>query len=660
MPETAESVIVRIREKGRLIAACGRCAMVAAVFALIIVAGQSSVRGFDVDGLPAIEADGNGTDGTYASLDREQKRLVDAWFRDYNRVAGESLDPKTEYENLAMSVRTTFEAVTNALIKTTLVSPEGKRLGSAIDLLDSIEKVRGKVPNAGGDEQFRIYAILKADAVSKLRASETFEHDSNNKFFHKGYPLNFRLKDAKPSIQLSISEDEEHADIDVDYRSSSFPASLFNGHLTAGNSDVRAGENYDRHIARWAGLAPWWESVFGIGGTGADSVSVIGSSDLISIPRTPARKEKKIENAARDFLKSWLVERQPGNATAYFSDISFPCVSEAPGKARRTINEGLVPVYLYHALEKDSKALGRMTDLTNAIESAELDVEGLKVVTHKYQAEFSVYKVPEDLAFEFDCSNRYSLDEQSNKKMPGRKYGKYYGVTFKVKNSGKARGSNLYLLFKKESGYWKIVSWEVEPDSVKGRRDLDASSGRTPEIKAVKEMKGPETLIAETKSFLTDWLIKRDIEGAMSFVSRRSNPCVAIYSRQDADGNSALEDERARISAGLQRFAQVLGQKKTLSAMIKEVTINSDELVIVDHPERAAYTLFSVPGELAASFECANRLAGDPRGPSVTTDGEYYGTSFRVNDNATWSILKLLWQQEEGKWKIVSYSVELP
>jgi len=30
-------------------------------------------------------------------------------------------------------------------------------------------------------------------------------------------------------------------DIDVDNRSASFPKALFDGHLTAGNSDVRAG-----------------------------------------------------------------------------------------------------------------------------------------------------------------------------------------------------------------------------------------------------------------------------------------------------------------------------------------------------------------------------------------------------------------------------------
>ena len=50
--------------------------------------------------------------------------------------------------------------------------------------------------------------------------------------------------------------------MDVDYRSSKFPNSLVNGHLTAANSDIRAG-NYARHTKRWDGLVNWWEGFFG-------------------------------------------------------------------------------------------------------------------------------------------------------------------------------------------------------------------------------------------------------------------------------------------------------------------------------------------------------------------------------------------------------------
>ena len=50
-------------------------------------------------------------------------------------------------------------------------------------------------------------------------------------------------------MQFSLSEDGMRADVDVDYRSSKSPQALFNGHLTAANSDVRAGDNPRRTTA---------------------------------------------------------------------------------------------------------------------------------------------------------------------------------------------------------------------------------------------------------------------------------------------------------------------------------------------------------------------------------------------------------------------------
>src|SRR5205809_6684177 len=64
-------------------------------------------------------------------------------------------------------------------------------------------------------------------------------------------------------MQFSLSDDGLRADIDVDYRSSKSPGSLFNGHLTSSNSDVRAGDNPSAHTARWTGLILRWQDVFG-------------------------------------------------------------------------------------------------------------------------------------------------------------------------------------------------------------------------------------------------------------------------------------------------------------------------------------------------------------------------------------------------------------
>ena len=107
------------------------------------------------------------------------------------------------------------------------------------------------------------YVRLTPTAIDTLRRSDQFRRDSDNSIYHKGYPQSYREQGGTPSIQFSVALDNQRADIDVDYRSSSFPTALFNGHLTAANSDVRAGNNYDRHVNRWVGFQNWWRGFLG-------------------------------------------------------------------------------------------------------------------------------------------------------------------------------------------------------------------------------------------------------------------------------------------------------------------------------------------------------------------------------------------------------------
>ena len=202
--------------------------------------------------------------GSYASLLPPQKRLIDGYFQRASEALGKPIDPETAYNNLRLSVRSTFDAVTHALSRQQLTGKDGKKYGTALDLVDIVEGVAGERKGAGGDEQFRIYVLLKPDAYDVLTKAKEFERQGDNTVYHKGYPICFRSLPAVPSIQFSLTRDHMRADVDVDYRSSKFPKAVVNGHLTASNSDVRAGNNLERHDSRWAGLSGWWQSLFGL------------------------------------------------------------------------------------------------------------------------------------------------------------------------------------------------------------------------------------------------------------------------------------------------------------------------------------------------------------------------------------------------------------
>src|SRR5580765_7309146 len=110
--------------------------------------------------------------GKYASLKTEQKALVDDWMKRFSATIKKPVDPEKAYDNLPLSTRTTFNAVTHALLSTQLTDESGGNLGSAIQVIEKLDNVRGEVPGAKGDQQFRIYVQVKPGALDVLNRSQ--------------------------------------------------------------------------------------------------------------------------------------------------------------------------------------------------------------------------------------------------------------------------------------------------------------------------------------------------------------------------------------------------------------------------------------------------------------------------------------------------------
>src|SRR5689334_15403377 len=70
--------------------------------------------------------------GTYEELGPAQKKLIDEWYAEYNQMTHDHSQP-SEYNHLTQSTRTTFEAVTHALMTTPLTDKAGKSRGNALD-----------------------------------------------------------------------------------------------------------------------------------------------------------------------------------------------------------------------------------------------------------------------------------------------------------------------------------------------------------------------------------------------------------------------------------------------------------------------------------------------------------------------------------------------
>jgi hypothetical protein len=142
---------------------------------------------------PTLHPDQREFGGSFQELRPEQQRIVVEIVSRFNSSTGQSLTPQHVYDGARISVRSTFEAVTQALLTTKLTSKSGKPLGNALELVDVIEDVAGEFPGRRGDQQFRIYAVMKPDAITKLEDSDDFFRDKDNRRYHNGFPVCFRL-----------------------------------------------------------------------------------------------------------------------------------------------------------------------------------------------------------------------------------------------------------------------------------------------------------------------------------------------------------------------------------------------------------------------------------------------------------------------------------
>jgi hypothetical protein len=392
----------------------------------------------------------------YRDLDDAQKELFDGYARSYNQKSGFDLSPQEYFDSLTISERTTYDAVTHALANTTMSGEDGESLGRAIELVTGIERTAGQYYGRPGDQQFRLYVYLKDGARDVLDTSREFELTEINTVYHVGYPYSYR-QFGLPSIQFSISEDGARADIDVDYRSSKFPRAMFNGHLTSANSDVRAGDNPERHAGRWIGFVAWWRDLFGRLPSGDQEAG----PDLLTReppeiptllpPDRPFEEEPaNLHDAAQEFLTDWLVRRNVGEAARFISESALACVDIDDDPDDDVLRSQKAESVFQRAMESTIHELGDVDGLTEAIDAVLPWRESMRVQSHPFEKDFAAVELTTRDASAHLCGKTLEGDPDA--------YGTYFGVLFRWRVPG---GGAFELVWTRENGQWRIVSYEA-------------------------------------------------------------------------------------------------------------------------------------------------------------------------------------------------------
>ncbi|HEU0006604.1 MAG TPA: hypothetical protein VFS12_11490 [Terriglobia bacterium] len=628
---------------------------------LLCGASPLPLLGFQNPGSQQAQAEPHSFGGTFKTLQPAQQRLIVEWVRRFNSTAKQNVDAEKAYDAARLSLRTTFDAITHALMNTKLTSKDGRSLGTALDLIDILEDIAGEEQGTRGDRQFRVYVYLKPNALKTFEESQEFKRERDNTHYHMGFPICYRLLAGPPSIQYSLARDGKRADIDVDYRSSSFPAALVNGHLSSDNSDVRAGENLEKHDGRWSGLSGWWQNLFGLLNTSDKGQRPAETYSETAVPPNPRISEKEgVDQAVHDFLSSWLLEQKPNLAASYFSRRSYPCLAARAQEKGRPVEAGMVRTRLLMAMASVNKAVGKPTKLEEVVENVKSwSPPRLKPVKNAYEPEFSLFAVPDDIAAARDCTERYAseLIDLAKQKKPSQKYGDYFASAFRAK-AGPGKGNTIYFLWTKEDKHWKIVALKVA-DEADPRVIPTAAAAPTKAETNQERVQGDSKVVEATQKFLSTWLLKQDYNAAVSYLSPRSYVCLE---RSDDPTKKGLTPEQARkaLHDALQKTSGAVGRPKRLEEAIRPIDPHHDLLKPVGHSQEKAFSLVSVPDGIAEAEVCGSPKPSSSPAQRNNTYGHYYGAAFQLKvpgQGEEPAGLYTLWGLEDGRWTVIAWEV---
>jgi hypothetical protein len=543
--------------------------------------------------------------------------------------------------------------VTHALAFTPLTDAAGQSMNlTALDLIAKIDAVAGNMAGQRGDRQFRMYVQLRPDTQHLLERSREFTRQVDNTVYHKGYPICFRGSGGTPSIQFSLAPDGLRGDIDVDYRSSSFPIMLINGHLTASNSDVRAGNNDERHNGRWSGLTNWWRGFMGL--PLAESPTGAAADNAVSTePRLG--KGTKAEDAVFDFLETWLVEQVPRVAVGYIAPRAFACLEVERGAP---VDRGVARFQMVSAMQAINKQIGTVRSPSEVLRGVTLTGAGSKEISHSHRDAFVMYEIRADLAESLDCENRLHPEQSDAAKARSTRSGDYVGAVFQLKTQS-LTGAAVATVWARENGAWTLVAYAVEPEFRPGALPADPPPATESAEPARAAIVGDPAMQRAAEDFLQAWFVRKDPSAAFRYLAPASLTCSSVYRPDSVPDAASPADTRRLVQEQMKLLADFAGGASRLEDIFTAVEPHHPDLQLVRHGAEATYSIVAMPDSMGPALDCARlkpgeRPALDREGP--LTYGRFYAVSLRLKRaGEEAAVLWLIWAKEGQDWKVVSY-----
>jgi hypothetical protein len=285
--------------------------------------------------------------------------------------------------------------------------------------------------------------------------------------------------------------------------------------------------------------------------------------------------------------------------------------------------------------------------------------QDLQVVQQPNHERFVLYDLPEGRALEWACSVRIS-GAQAPKK-DSKRHGRYFASVFRIPPGGV--GTTIGLLWAKENGYWKILSFETEADN--DYSNVPDLRSKTVSGEPRKTFQADPEFLHAARQFHRNWFTRRMYDAALRVISPDTMGCVQFYMRPGETPPATWEQTVERWRMGMQRTTDQTGPQRELADAIRYVEPTDSRIAVVPHPDQDAFTIFALSDELGLAAQCSNRKSAHPEPPASLREapakGNYFATSFEIETaGGAPASFFAFWRKNKDLWEIYSYHVETP
>ena len=199
----------------------------------------------------------------------------------------------------------------------------------------------------------------------------------------------------------------------------------------------------------------------------------------------------------------------------------------------------------------------------------------------------------------------------------------------------------MVLLWAKEDGYWKIVSWQVAP------QPDDTPAPPAPPAPTIVQIKADVSLVPAAKDFVEAWLIRKNYDAAFRALSTRSYGCYDLERGPDAPPSASFDDAGRRIRAGLERVGEWVGRAAQPGGNRRGCEPLHPWIRAMDEPYSRTFaspaSLLHLPRLPSARPAPAARC----RPNTLPLEyGQAFGMTFQFYSGGEAPVLRLLWRKE--------------